>query len=67
MGREEEGAGEADGGPTTESVLEKVGDLISVLEAKVEGPHASNSAAFESQCLIPHDSPSPPLMPPSKF
>ena len=43
----EEGMGEADEGPTTGSVLEKLGDLISVLEAKAEGSHVSNSAAFE--------------------
>ena len=66
-GSEEGGAGEANEGPTTEFVSGKVGDLISTLEAEMEGPHASNSAALESQHLVPHDSPSPSLTSPSKF
>ena len=66
-GSEEVGADEVDEGLTTGSALEKLGDLPSVSEAKVEGPHASNSAAFESQHLIPHESPSPSPTPPSNF
>ena len=50
------GTGEAVEGPTTESVLEKLGDLISVLEAKVEGSHVSNSAAFEPMSDPPRQS-----------
>ena len=46
-GSGEEGTGEADERPTTETVLEKLRDLISVLEAKAEGSHVSNSATFE--------------------
>ena len=66
-GSEGVGADEVDEGLTTGFVLEKLGDLPSVLEAKVEGPCASNSAAPESQHPIPHKSRSPSLMPPSKF
>ena len=65
-GSGEEGTGEGDERPTTESVLEKLGDLISELEAKVEGPHVSNLQP-SSRCLIPHDSPFSSLMSPSKF